>query len=118
MADGSFVASHGSAVFTLEVGGQRSNQRFVVADLVSPAILGMDFMKANLDSVDVCEAHIWCTGQLFTPKRWFYKFNQLLRIRFYSCVKYHMVWLASSCEHSLPLAHLDGANATYVTYIS
>ena len=62
VADGSFVASHGSAVFTLEVGGQRINQRFVVADLVSPAILGMDFMKANLAFVDVCEAHIWLNG--------------------------------------------------------
>ena len=40
------------------------------------------------------------------------QFNNLFRIEFCSCVKYHMVWLASSSEHSLPLAHSDGANAT------
>ena len=40
------------------------------------------------------------------------QFNHLFRIEFCSCVKYHMVWLASSSEHSLPLAHSDGANAT------
>jgi hypothetical protein len=63
VADGFFVASHGSAVLTFTMGGQEIRHRFAVADLVAPAILGLDFLKANHAFVDVCGADIWVNGQ-------------------------------------------------------
>jgi len=58
VADGVFVTSHGSAVLTFTVGGQGIRHRFALADLVAPAILGLNFLKANHAFVDICGADI------------------------------------------------------------
>ena len=64
VADGGCITSYGSAIFTLCVGGLQIQQRFIVADIASPAILGFDFFKINKCFLDASKACIWLNGQL------------------------------------------------------
>ena len=63
VADGGCITSYGSAIFTLCVGGLQIQQRFIVADIASPAILGFDFFKINKCFLDASKACIWLNGQ-------------------------------------------------------
>ena len=50
MADGGLVPSNGEAIFTLDLGSNTVCHHMVVADIDTPGILGMDFLKSH-DSV-------------------------------------------------------------------
>ena len=63
VADGGRIASYGSAVFTLCVDGLEINQRFIVADIATPAILGFDFLKSNRCFLDASGACVWVNGK-------------------------------------------------------
>ena len=62
VADGGYITSYGSAIFTLGVGGLQVQQRFIVADIASTAILGFDFFKVNKCFLGASRACIWLNG--------------------------------------------------------
>ena len=66
MADGGLVATYGQALFPIIIGGQRFEQRLVVAEIDSAMILGLDFFKKHRCVLDVGKTALWVDGHL-TP---------------------------------------------------
>ena len=64
VADGGFVASQGSALLDIKVGQCILKQRFIIAEMTSPVILGFDFIRDQECIIDGGKALVWVGGEL------------------------------------------------------
>jgi hypothetical protein len=53
MANGELVTTMGQAYFCIEVNGKSFKQRFIVADIDVPAVLGYDFLHLHDCKIDM-----------------------------------------------------------------
>ena len=63
MANGESMKVHGEATVDIEIDGKRMSQRVFVASIVSPVILGMDFMEKYHVTLDVSRRQIMMGGE-------------------------------------------------------
>ena len=64
VADGGFVASQGSALLDIKVGQRILKQRFIIAEMTSPVILGFDIIRDQECIIDGGKALVWVGGEL------------------------------------------------------